>query len=406
MRNKTLLLVLTTAYVLCACADNAPTSNQADYANEASSTTSIEIVTDSATLEIPSEDNSSSEDTSDINFAFTTSATDYKQAYKEIIEYEQERISSISPEESPEEYESCIDCYWLYDIDKDGIPELLIRYGHFEAAFIGKLYTYVDGEAQLISDEVQMGHTSFYAVPGENGILSYWGHMGCASCFKLMLMDGKLESEELYSEDISEKLQTDENAWYKAANEIVEGAYYLEEFYYNSTYPIEMYDVIESYSSGKAMTEPTNYTFPNNNPDFYTEIMQNDMTINAVALDQFMNTLGEVPFSRVLEAGQINDYTHGSLKTHGITYADLNSDGIYECIFYLSENNQSNDYRVIMSLQDRDIYAYLTSYPSETTITENGYFVSETVEYFIKRHVKRVLYDKENCFTYAVPSEQ
>ena len=408
MRKKTLYLAFVTAFLLCACADNNTNSIKDDSADEASSATNIETIpTESSSIDETVEDNSNSKDNASDISAYSTGETDYKQAYKEIIEYEQERIASLSADTSSDEYEDTIDCYWLYDIDKDSIPELLIRYGHCEAAFHGKFYTYADGEAQLISDELPMGHTSFYAVPDENGILSYWGHMGYGSCSKLTLTDGKLDSEELYSEDINEKMQAGEDAWYKAASEIVKGAYYLEAFDHDSIYPIEMYDVIASYSSGKSLLGPTSYAFPDNNPDFYTDIIQNDEVVNAVALDQFMNTLGEVPFSRLREAGQIYEYTQGNLVEHGIVYADLNSDGIYECIFYLSEDNeQDKDYRVIISLQDGTVYAYLTFYPGETTITENGYFITEPDEYTNERYIKRVLYDRENSFSYAVPAEQ
>ena len=404
MRKKTLLLAFSTAFIISACGSNNITNIPEDSVDEASSVTSVEETTDSASIAETVEDNSNSENSSEINGCLPSSATDFKQAYKEIIEYELERSASVSPDDY-DAYEDTIECYWLYDIDKDNIPELLIRYGHCEAAFHGKLYTYVEGKIQFI-DGIAMGHTGFYAVPGENGILSYMGHMGYGSASKLTLKNGLIESEELYSEDINEKLQNGEEAWYKAANEIIEGAYYLEAFDCYNTYPIDMYDVIADYSSGNTPSVPTSYSFPDNNPEFYTDIMQNDEIVSAVALDQFMNTPGEVPFSMLLEPGQIYEYTHGYLVVHGITYADLNSDGIYECIFYLSENDQNKDYRVIMSLQDDMVYAYLTFYPGETKITENGYFVSEPGEYTHERYVKRVLYDKENCFTYAVPSEK
>ncbi len=404
MRKKTLLIAFSAAFIISACGNNNTTSIPESSADEASSATSIEETTDSAIIAAAVEDNSNSEDTSDTNGYLPSSATDYKQAYKGIIEYEQERLISVSHEDY-DEYEDTIECYWLYDIDKDNTPELLIRYGHCEADFHGKLYTYAEGKLQFI-DGIGMGHTGFYAVPGENGILSYMGHMGYGSASKLTLQNGLLESEELYSEDINEKLQNGEDAWYKAANEIIEGAYYLEAFNCYTTYPIEMYDVIADYSSGNIQSVPTNYSFPENNPDFYTDIMQNDEIVSAVALDQFMNTPGEVPFSMLLEPGQIYEYIQGYLVVHGITYADLNSDGIYECIFYLSENDQNKNYRAIMSLQDETVYAYLTFYPGETTITEDGYFVSEPDEYTNERYVKRVLYDKENGFTYSVPSEK
>ncbi len=405
MRKRSLVLAYAIALLLSACASSNTADVQEESTNEISVASSVATTTEAVPVTETDEDNSDSEDTSDINVDSSNEA-DYKQAYKKIIEYEQERIASVSPETSPEEYEDCIDCYWLYDIDKDNIPELLIRYGHFEAAFHGKLYTCVEGKAQLITDEVSMGHTSFYAVPDENGILSYWGHMGCAACFKLVLQNGKLESEELYSEDINEKLQAGEDVWYKASNEIVDGAYYLEEYDYDSTYPIEMYDVVADYSNGEIKATSFSYSFPDNNPDFYTDIMQNDGIVNAIALDQFMNTLGEVSFGSLLEEGRIYEYTQGNLEAHGITYADLNSDGIYECIVYLSEgDDKDKDYRIIMSLQDDTVFAYLTFYPGETTITENGYFITEPGEYTHERYVKRVLYDMDYCFTYSVPSE-
>lgn len=398
--KKTLFLAITAIFLLCACASNNTVDVQRSSANDTS------INTDTSE-NVANKSYTNPEENSDISDDSLPSDTGYKQAYKDIIEYEQERISSVSPETSPDEYEECIDCYWLYDIDKDNIPELLIRYGHCEAAFHGKLYTYADGEAQLISDEVMMSHTSFYAIPDENGILSYWAHMGCMSCFKLILKNGKIESEELYSEDIS---QAEDAAVYKASYEIVDGAYYLEELYYDSTYPIEMYDVMAEYSSDNGKSDSVSYTFPDNNPDFYKDIMQNDGIVNAVALDQFMNTLGEVPFSKMLEDSQIYDYARGPHEVNGITYADLNADGIYECIFYISEKsdytNNDKAYRVIMSLQDDTVYAYLAFSPYENTTTENGYFITEPGEFYNERYVKRVLYDKEKCFTYSVPKEK
>ena len=149
MRKKTLLLAFSTAFILSACGSNNTTNIQKDSADEASSATSIEAAEDSASITETVENNSNSENSSEINGYLPASATDYKQAYKEIIEYELERLASVSPDDY-DAYEDTIECYWLYDIDKDNIPELLIRYGHCEAAFHGKLYSYVEGKLQAI----------------------------------------------------------------------------------------------------------------------------------------------------------------------------------------------------------------------------------------------------------------
>ena len=63
------------------------------------------------------------------------------------------------------------------------------------------------------------------------------------------------------------------------------------------------------------------------------------------------------------------------------------------------------DYSVILSLQGDTVFAYLSFCPYETTITEDGYFITEPDEYASERYVKRVLYDREKCFIYSVPSE-
>lgn len=189
MRKKTLLLAFSAAFILSACGSNSTTNTQEDSADEASSAISIEAAEESASIAETLEDNSNTENSSEINGYLPSSAADYKQAYKEIIEYELERLASVSPDDY-DAYEDTIECYWLYDIDKDNIPELLIRYGHCEAAFHGKLYTFIEGKLQLI-DGIGMGHTSFYAVPDGNGILSYWGHMGCGSAAKLTLQNVK-----------------------------------------------------------------------------------------------------------------------------------------------------------------------------------------------------------------------
>ena len=408
MKNKALFLAIAIALTLSACSSKSTSPNQKGNSDAVSTASTAEATTNSAIISSTAESNNSSEAASNTSTEEPSAEAGYKQAYKEIIEADCEKKASLTEEASYDELAECIDCYWLYDIDKDNVPELLIRYGDCEAAYHGKLYSYIDGETKFI-DDLSMGHTGFYAVPGENGILSYWGHMGYAECWKLTLNGTVLSSEELYSEDINEKMQAGEDVWYKASNEIVPGAYYLDSYDYNNTYPIEMYETITAYANGKEKSDPENYSFPDNNPDYYTDIMQKDVMVNAVALDQFMNALGEVPFSKLFEEKQIYDYAPGGLTPLKITYADLNADGIYECIFYLNEGNnpedQYMDYRVILSLQSDTIYAYLNFCPYETSITEDGYFITEPDEYASERYVKRVLYDREKCFIYSVPSE-
>ena len=77
------------------------------------------------------------------------------------------------------------------------------------------------------------------------------------------------------------------------------------------------------------------------------------------------------------------------------------------CVFYISTKDEyfkpgKHDYRVILSKQDDDIYAYLAGYPEENSVTEDGYFITGPDEYSDDRYVCRVMYDKEKCFDYHV----
>ena len=389
MKKKTLLPVIITSFLLSACANSASPEQSSGVSDTGADTVSSSEASTSESADVSSSDEG------------------YKQAYKELIEAEEIKIANTSPESN--EYEECIDSYTIYDIDKDNIPELFIRFGHCEASYCGKIYTYADGKAQLV-EENGMSHTSLHSVPGDNGVLFYMGHMGVTDCYKLMLKDGKAEYEELFENDYNEQSESGEDAESKDINDVVPGSCYLEEYGCTNTYPIEKYEVIADFSKGTAKAASDAYTYPDNNPEFYNELMQNGGTVNAVSLDTFMKTPGEIPFSQLLEKSQIYEYYEGGGEINGVTYADLNSDGIYECIFYIGEHDEySNDdkaFRVILSAQDGKVYAYLAFSTYEDSITEDGYFIEEPDEYTSERSAKRVFFDKENCFAFGVPCEK
>ena len=389
MKKKTLLPVIITSFLLSACANSASPEQSSGVSDTGADTVSSSEASTSESADASSTDEG------------------YKQAYKELIEAEEIKIANTSPESN--EYEECIDSYTIYDIDKDNIPELFIRFGHCEASYCGKIYTYADGKAQLV-EENGMSHTSLHSFPGDNGVLFYMGHMGVTDCYKLMLKDGKAEYEELFENDYNEQSESGEDAESKDITDVVPGSYYLEEYGCTNTYPIEKYEVIADFSKGTAKAASDAYTYPDNNPEFYNELMQNGGTVNAVSLDTFMKTPGEIPFSQLLEKSQIYEYYEGGGEINGVTYADLNSDGIYECIFYIGEHDEySNDdkaFRVILSAQDGKVYAYLAFSTYEDSITEDGYFIEEPDEYTSERSAKRVFFDKENCFAFGVPCEK
>lgn len=91
--------------------------------------------------------------------------------------------------------------YWIYDIDKDGVKELLLQNGTCEADYMYQVYTIRDGTSFYLG-EISGFHTGFYA--DENGgtedyIIRLVGHMGYESLYHVYIEDNQV-MEELISE--------------------------------------------------------------------------------------------------------------------------------------------------------------------------------------------------------------
>ena len=176
--------------------------------------------------------------------------------------------------------------------------------------------------------------------------------------------------------------------------------YFLTSFAPDNVFPIEKYEVISAYVPSQ---DHAKYTFPDNNPKFYSEIMEKDSALSAVS--EYSDTIyKDVHFSDFLRALE-----HSPSEVQDITYADLNSDNVYECIFYVSKKDSEDSIRIILSKQGDDIYAYYDSHymastgwgdAEKTDITENGFFIEEPNEHFFQN---RVMYDKEKWFYYSAP---
>ncbi|MDE6519759.1 MAG: leucine-rich repeat protein [Ruminococcus sp.] len=67
--------------------------------------------------------------------------------------------------------------YWLYDIDKDNVPELITKTGTSESDYIIKFYKYKDNEVILI-DSMSGGHATFYKDKDNKQLCYMYGHMG------------------------------------------------------------------------------------------------------------------------------------------------------------------------------------------------------------------------------------
>lgn len=127
------------------------------------------------------------------------------------------------PNSYPAEVGVLSNSYALYDIDKDTVPEMLLRFGDCEAAYHTQIYTFRDDRVVLAGD-VPSGHCSFYTWPDENAVALNWGHMGGHLVEKLSLVDGTLAQETVF-----EETWADPDVDYTDMADIVPGSLYLWE---------------------------------------------------------------------------------------------------------------------------------------------------------------------------------
>ncbi len=88
--------------------------------------------------------------------------------------------------------------YALRDLDADGLPELLFKYGTCEADYQIHIYT-VDEECELKDLGIfGGGHTSFCYDENTGKFVLLWGHMGSASIMYCDWINGTLEQTDHY----------------------------------------------------------------------------------------------------------------------------------------------------------------------------------------------------------------
>ena len=92
-------------------------------------------------------------------------------------------------------------CYFLYDITGDGMPELWIESGTCEADYEMHIYTLADGVAKMIHS-TDYSHASCYK--GDNYIIITHCHMGYAYWYKISFDGSKIVEKKVFDQELAE----------------------------------------------------------------------------------------------------------------------------------------------------------------------------------------------------------
>lgn len=245
------------------------------------------------------------------------------------------------------------DSYSLYDVDKDGVPELFVTFGNADAVHATRCYTFREGET-VPAGEFSSAYCYLYTYPGENGfLLSSMGLAGHSEVTAYSLENGRLtEGEQLFLE---------ENAQHHTyAEDVIPGAEQL------SSYPTRM----TGGQSAAPLVLPVCdwYDGP---PATGSGPEQARAAILAVMEDgaPFISVppagLAGAAFRTGLTEYALRWYTAEGALPYELTacaWQDFNLDGQEECLIQLTstygDDSWGNSVFLVLSEQDGEVYGY------------------------------------------------
>lgn len=328
---------------------------------------------------------------------------DWQVAYAAFLEELTEQVKVLRDTDRPDYDPNTVELeigevsgtYVLYDIDKDSVPELLIRYGLGEAGYHTTVYGYRDGAAVEIGD-VPTGHTSLYTWPGENAVAYNWGHMGGHFVDKLSIVDRGLEETQFFEEDNF----NDPEKPYTSMADIVPGSVYLRETRILTELPELGALTLPVYDYGRDRTaaeiDPERDAAAKSAIE---NVLQNGGAFYGVTSDGFGGDTGWTTLEAYLQPGGVTEYADLPLEVTEQAWLDFNGDGQREVLLTVRnrENDRFSDTKyVIFAEQEEIVYAYCMNY-MESYRLEETIFRSDLME-----DAFGVSFDKEQCYEYGV----
>ena len=332
-----------------------------------------------------------------------TEPADWQLAYAAFLEGLAERVKTLRDTDRPDYDPNTVELeigeasgtYVLYDIDKDGIPELLIRYGLGEAGYHTTVDGSRDGTATEIVD-VPTCHTSLYAWPDENAVAYNWSHMGGHFVDKLSIVDGALEETKFFEEDNF----NDPERSYTPMADIVPGSVYLRETRTLAELPELAVLTLPIYDYGRDRTaaeiDPERDAAAK---AAIENVLQNGGTFYGVTADGFGGDTGWTTLEAYLQPGGVTEYAERPLEITEQMWLDMNGDGQQEAVAAIrnGEGDRFSDTRyVIFGEQEGQVYAYCLNYMDSYEL-DGTTFCSELME-----DTFGVSFDKEQCYEYGV----
>lgn len=318
----------------------------------------------------------------------------WQKAYKKVLE------ENDTPSAEDEDAGFIWQGYFLYDIDKDDIPELFIKSGTCEADFLTEVY-YFDGTEAKPAGELPSGHTTYYTYPDGNGIIEFNAHMATGALIRTQF-DGEklvLPGSILFEDDLYNRLPLDPDADYVPVEETVKKSNYLCFNSLSFTYGLLQYDkpLVTTYGSDITENEFEEKVkaILGTSDLFYGVMAENAGSVTTCSYGREMGML------ELYEREGLFENSEGSTILDDIIFDDFNGDGREEALATFHEDEYNNIAAILFACQNGQVYGYITLPMFDGKIeVENGHiYLNE--EYSLNSELVFNYY-LDQCETYRV----
>ncbi len=346
-------------------------------------------------------------------FAATDPAA-WKRAYQETIAAEREKtVTDTAPAEAANKYiDDELYYYALYDIDKDGVPEMILHFGFSEAYEFYNVYAYQRGKVVLLHTW-PCGGDYLATYPKGNGILRCHARQGYQTVFLWTVSGNSIaESDPIFSEG-------DVYGSYTAPGEIVSGSTYLNEYPVSDLLPVLLYESwekdLDPLSAGGKTDKMIPIQYPENDSGFFQKVLNNQIPVIPAKISMKHNEYWPVPDSKGTIFSDYIDYIaqrfgqDAKAQTkYDVFYSDLNGDRQADaaCSIHIQNDERySRAFTIFLCEQSGSVYAYLLDYIPVTGVDTVGVLYSYYEDYGHYEYAFKLFFDKEDSFIVYVPFE-
>lgn len=335
-------------------------------------------------------------------------AADWRAAYREFLEdlcEEEKAVLNIDrPDYDPNDYPAQADNlskeYFLYDLDRDGVPELVLRSGFYHADI--RVLTVREGAAAE-AGRLDGRYMSFFTSPDEPGILVRETPKGPVFVCRVTLEDGALrQGEDLYATDMSVQC-VDETF---RMEDVVPGAAYIRGCRTMAEWPehTPLTLPIDDYGqeSPAAELDPARDSTARS---LILAALEHGVPFCAVSGDGYGGDAGWTTLAEYLRQGGVVEYAEKPLIPRRRTWVDLDGDGQRECVLYVerdSEDYIQDGFFLIFSEQQKAVYVYCLNCVDGMEVSADGvFFAPWFLEEGMDGGVWRVSFRENQCFQYT-----